>query len=117
MRLMKTATFLNKNKVMLNWAITLCFLLIGVIEGHSQIVLDGDQCLTTSEYGTPDTIDGDDGYSAPSEILNFWGSYQVDNGTPYVYFAFDREASGAAGFAVYIDNTCLLYTSPSPRDA
>jgi hypothetical protein len=94
-------------KITLTGLLTLLVLLFVATESYSQtIVLDGDQCL--DEYGTPDTPDGDDGYSAPSEILNFWGNYQVDNGIPYVYFAFDREASGAAGFAVYIDNDCDL---------
>jgi hypothetical protein len=113
---MKTSTFPNMKKITLTGLLTLLVLLFVATESYSQtIVLDGDQCL--GEYGTPDTPDGDQGYSAPSEILNFWGNYQVDNGIPYVYFAFDREASGAAGFAVYIDNDCNLLNGEQTQEA
>ena len=77
-KLMKTYTFPNMKKITLTGLLTLLVLLFASTESYSQtIVLDGDQCL--DEYGTPDTPDGDDGYSAPSEISNFWGSYQIDN--------------------------------------
>ena len=72
--------------------------------GHSQIVLDGDQCA--GEYGPPDVVDGDEGFSSSSEVLDFWASLQRDAGETYIYFAFEREGTGAAGFSFYLDTDC-----------